>query len=43
MPQSFTGKIELDIRDSVPDWEPYLAPRAPKGSPFCRSIRRPLR
>ena len=30
---TFKGKIELDIRDSVPDWEPYLAPKAPKGSP----------
>jgi len=29
----FAGKIELDIRDSVPDWEPFLAPRATKGAP----------
>jgi len=27
------GKIELDIRDSVPDWEPFLAPKAPDGAP----------
>ena len=33
MAQRFTGKIALDVRDSVPDWAPYLAPRAPKGSP----------
>ena len=33
MAREFAGKIELDIRDSVPDWEPYLAPKAPKGAP----------
>ena len=31
--RQYKGKIALDIRDSVPDWEPYLAPRAPAGSP----------
>ncbi len=30
---TFKGKISLDIRDSEPDWEPYLAPVAPEGSP----------
>ena len=29
----FKGVIKLDIRDSKPDWEPYLPPRAPKGAP----------
>jgi arylsulfatase len=29
----YKGKIALDIRDSTPDWEPYLAPRAPEGAP----------
>ena len=29
----FAGKIELDIRDSTPDWAPYLAPKAPEGAP----------
>jgi len=29
----FKGRIELDIRDSTPDWEPYLAPKAPDGAP----------
>src|ERR1700739_2740633 len=29
----FTGKIELDIRDSEPDWGPYAAPTAPGNSP----------
>ena len=27
------GKIALDIRDSVPDWAPYLPPKAPDGAP----------
>ncbi|GFG63198.1 hypothetical protein MKUB_06880 [Mycobacterium kubicae] len=29
----FHGKIELDIRDSEPDWGPYAAPTAPENSP----------
>ena len=29
----FNGKIELDIRDSEPDWGPYAAPTAPAGAP----------
>jgi len=29
----FNGKIELDIRDSEPDWGPYAAPTAPENSP----------
>ena len=33
MPKSFKGKIALDIRDSTPDWEPYLAPQAQEGAP----------
>ena len=33
MAKEFTGTIKLDVRDSVPDWEPYLAPKAPKGAP----------
>jgi len=31
--QPFRGKIAVDIRDSVPDWTPYLAPKAPEGAP----------
>jgi len=31
--RDFQGKVELDIRDSVPDWEPFLAPKAPPGAP----------
>lgn len=33
MSPRFNGKIELDIRDSEPDWAPYLAPKAPEGAP----------
>ena len=33
MTPEFAGKIELDIRDSTPDWAPYLAPKAPEGAP----------
>ncbi len=29
----FSGTIALDVRDSKEDWEPYLAPKAPEGSP----------
>lgn len=31
--KSFKGIIRLDVRDSTPDWEPYLAPKAPEGAP----------
>src|SRR5664279_1259568 len=30
---AFQGKIALDIRDSTPDWAPYLAPKAVPGAP----------
>ncbi len=33
MTRKFNGKIALDIRDSVPDWDPFLAPKAPEGAP----------
>jgi arylsulfatase A-like enzyme len=33
MAKRFQGKIELDIRDSTPDWSPDLADRAPEGAP----------
>jgi arylsulfatase A-like enzyme len=29
----FKGIIKLDVRDSVPDWEPYLPAKAPEGAP----------
>ena len=33
MAKEFNGVINLDIRDSVPDWSPYLAEKAPEGAP----------
>ena len=33
MAPTFNGTINLDIRDSTPDWAPYLAPEAPAGAP----------
>ena len=29
----FKGKINVDIRDSVPDWTPFEPPTAPEGAP----------
>lgn len=33
MAKSWNGKIAQDIRDSTPDWTPYLSPKAPAGAP----------
>ncbi|MGE5697005.1 MAG: arylsulfatase [Candidatus Sericytochromatia bacterium] len=33
MASEFAGKIEVDIRDSEPDWGPFAAPTAPEGAP----------
>jgi arylsulfatase len=33
VPKPFKGVINVDIRDSVPDWAPYTQPIAPDGSP----------
>jgi arylsulfatase len=33
MGEPFTGVINLDIRDSTPDWAPFEAPKAPEGAP----------
>jgi arylsulfatase len=33
MSKPFQGTINVDDRDSVPDWEPYLQPVAPEGAP----------
>ena len=33
MAKPFKGVINLDVRDSIPDWEPYAQPKAPEGSP----------
>jgi hypothetical protein len=33
MSKPFKGTINVDIRDSQPDWEPFEPPRAPDGAP----------
>ena len=33
MAGTFRGVVNQDIRDSVPDWAPYEAPKAPDGAP----------
>ncbi|WP_213817087.1 arylsulfatase [Glaciihabitans sp. dw_435] len=33
MAKKFNGVIKLDVRDSVPDWDPYLSVKAPEGAP----------
>jgi arylsulfatase A-like enzyme len=33
MTKPFQGIVNLDIRDSKPDWEPYLQPEAPESAP----------
>ncbi len=33
MAKQFNGTINLDIRDSKPDWEPYQPPTAKEGAP----------
>ncbi|MFE5815249.1 arylsulfatase [Streptomyces sp. NPDC056479] len=33
MALEFWGRIGRDVRDSVPDWEPYREPHAPSGAP----------
>ena len=32
MPKSFGGVVNVDIRDSVPDWSPFQPPKAPEGA-----------
>lgn len=31
--EGFDGKIELDVRDSTPDWKPFELKHAPDGAP----------
>jgi len=33
MSSPFKGVINIDVRDSVPDWDPYTQPMAPEGAP----------
>ena len=32
MSRPFKGKVNVDIRDSVPDWSPFEPPKAPDGA-----------
>jgi hypothetical protein len=33
MSKPFRGVINIDIKQSTPDWEPYTQPKAPEGAP----------
>lgn len=33
MVRPFQGKIDVDVRDSVEDWAPFVEPQAPEGAP----------
>jgi len=33
MGEPFKSAIDVDIRDSVPDWAPFEPPTAPPGAP----------
>jgi hypothetical protein len=33
MSKPFRGVINIDIKQSTPDWEPYTQPKAPDGAP----------
>ena len=33
MPRQFKGTINLDVRDSVSDWDAFLSKKAPKDAP----------
>jgi hypothetical protein len=33
MTRQFKGTVNLDIRDSKPDWSAFLADKAPQGAP----------
>jgi arylsulfatase A-like enzyme len=33
MSKQFKGDVKLDVRDSTPDWGPFLEEKAPEGSP----------
>jgi hypothetical protein len=41
MSKPFKGVIDVDTRDSTPDWEPYLQPIAPRRAE--RALYRPRR
>jgi hypothetical protein len=33
MSRPFQGVINTDVRESIPDWEAFAAPKAPEGAP----------
>jgi arylsulfatase len=33
MPEPFKGVVNVDVRDSVPDWTPFEPPKTPDGAP----------
>ena len=33
VPEPFRGVVNIDIKDSTPDWGPYTQPMAPDGAP----------
>ncbi len=33
MARQFNGIVNVDVRDSIPDWTPFLQPHAPDGAP----------
>ncbi|MEV0270688.1 hypothetical protein AB0H43_18040 [Hamadaea sp. NPDC050747] len=33
MAKGFNGRIALDIRDSIPDWDAFLPDKPPQGAP----------
>jgi hypothetical protein len=37
MPKEFKGSIKLDVRDSTPDWDAFLAEKAPQAHRTCSS------
>ena len=39
MSEPFKGTINIDIRDSTPDWAPFEPPKAPDGAAEC-GVRR---
>ena len=41
--QGWNGRVAVDIRDSEPDWTPFLQPTAPEGAPTRGRWARPNR
>jgi arylsulfatase len=39
MPRPYSRPIELDVRNSTPDWPAFVADRAPEGAPNVLVVR----